>query len=232
MLMSVFSPLASSQPGRCWPKPRDDRHLNFAGNWQTLPSPSLPGWPLQTWVYPSEQMFYNAMKRKGWQPSEDDMAAVVAIHNAGAPECRRHRYRSSGLDAAVALCGPHVLECCAVRAMQRAGFPCCFVRATCAGMLCLRSVATPMRLPSWLLCTGPRCSERAGMAGDTAVGGGARRRGGLRRTTATQVQVRHQGGCLWRASCMLCIAVHACRVQGQAARQPLRSPLPHLRAQP
>jgi hypothetical protein len=35
------------------------------------------------WVYPSEQMFYNAMKRKGWSPAEDDMAAVVAIHNAG-----------------------------------------------------------------------------------------------------------------------------------------------------
>lgn len=37
----------------------------------------------QVWVYPSEQMFYNAMKRKGWTPAEDDMAAVVAIHNAG-----------------------------------------------------------------------------------------------------------------------------------------------------
>jgi cytochrome c heme-lyase len=34
------------------------------------------------WVYPSEQMFYNAMKRKGWTPSEEDMTAVVAIHNA------------------------------------------------------------------------------------------------------------------------------------------------------
>lgn len=35
-----------------------------------------------TWVYPSEQMFFNAMRRKGWEPSEDDMSAVVAIHNA------------------------------------------------------------------------------------------------------------------------------------------------------
>eukprot|EP00887_Chlorella_sp_A99_P006837 scaffold2.g6837.t1 len=34
------------------------------------------------WVYPSEQMFYNAMRRKGWSPSEEDMTAVVAIHNA------------------------------------------------------------------------------------------------------------------------------------------------------
>jgi hypothetical protein len=39
---------------------------------------------MKVWVYPSQQMFYNAMRRKGWTPSEDDMAAVVAIHNAGA----------------------------------------------------------------------------------------------------------------------------------------------------
>lgn len=36
----------------------------------------------ENWVYPSEQMFYNAMKRKGWTPTEEDMPAVVAIHNA------------------------------------------------------------------------------------------------------------------------------------------------------
>ena len=33
------------------------------------------------WVYPSPQMFYNAMKRKGWRPQEDDMEAIVRIHN-------------------------------------------------------------------------------------------------------------------------------------------------------
>ena len=36
----------------------------------------------ETWVYPSEQMFFNAMKRKGWEPKEEDMRAVVGIHNA------------------------------------------------------------------------------------------------------------------------------------------------------
>lgn len=34
------------------------------------------------WVYPSQQMFYNAMRRKGWGAKEQDMPAVVAIHNA------------------------------------------------------------------------------------------------------------------------------------------------------
>ena len=33
------------------------------------------------WQYPSEQMFYNAMRRKGWDAKEEDMPAVVAIHN-------------------------------------------------------------------------------------------------------------------------------------------------------
>ena len=36
----------------------------------------------KTWVYPSQQMFFNAMRRKGWSPDENDMASVVAIHNA------------------------------------------------------------------------------------------------------------------------------------------------------
>mmetsp|Transcript_22734 Transcript_22734/g.76349 ORF Transcript_22734/g.76349 Transcript_22734/m.76349 type:complete len:210 (+) Transcript_22734:538-1167(+) len=43
---------------------------------------SIPNAEGQAWVYPSEQMFYNAMRRKGWTPREEDMAAVVAIHNA------------------------------------------------------------------------------------------------------------------------------------------------------
>ncbi|KAG9293855.1 hypothetical protein G9A89_019193 [Geosiphon pyriformis] len=36
----------------------------------------------QLWIYPSEQMFFNAMKRKNWQPQEEDMAVIVPIHNA------------------------------------------------------------------------------------------------------------------------------------------------------
>ncbi|KAK9478606.1 cytochrome c/c1 heme-lyase [Lipomyces japonicus] len=34
------------------------------------------------WVYPSEEMFYNAMKRKNWDPKAADMRVVVPIHNA------------------------------------------------------------------------------------------------------------------------------------------------------
>ena len=34
------------------------------------------------WIYPSEQMFFDAMRRKNWDPKEVDMRTVVPIHNA------------------------------------------------------------------------------------------------------------------------------------------------------
>jgi cytochrome c heme-lyase len=34
------------------------------------------------WIYPSEQMFFDAMRRKNWDPKEIDMKTVVPIHNA------------------------------------------------------------------------------------------------------------------------------------------------------
>ena len=41
----------------------------------------------EKWVYPSEQMFWNAMLRKGWRWEEDaikqpDMGNIIKIHNA------------------------------------------------------------------------------------------------------------------------------------------------------
>jgi len=41
----------------------------------------------ETWVYPSQQMFFNALLRKGWEFEEgsieaDDMAHIIKIHNA------------------------------------------------------------------------------------------------------------------------------------------------------
>jgi cytochrome c heme-lyase len=34
-----------------------------------------------TWLYPSPQMFYNAMQRKGKDPCVEDMDVIVSIHN-------------------------------------------------------------------------------------------------------------------------------------------------------
>jgi cytochrome c heme-lyase len=43
-----------------------------------------------TWVYPSEQMFFNAMRRKGWSPREEDMArCALAGERAPSPADRR-----------------------------------------------------------------------------------------------------------------------------------------------
>ncbi|CAG8561757.1 5176_t:CDS:2 [Paraglomus occultum] len=38
--------------------------------------------PSDYWVYPSEQQFFNALKRKNHDPNEADMRPVVHIHNA------------------------------------------------------------------------------------------------------------------------------------------------------
>lgn len=34
------------------------------------------------WIYPSQEMFFNAMKRKGHDAQQQDMSSVVPIHNA------------------------------------------------------------------------------------------------------------------------------------------------------
>ena len=44
----------------------------------TIPSKSADG---GVWSYPSAQMFFNAMRRKGYAPKEEEMRTVVAIHN-------------------------------------------------------------------------------------------------------------------------------------------------------
>ena len=36
----------------------------------------------ENWVYPSQQMFFDAMRRKKWDPNEEDMKTIVPIHNA------------------------------------------------------------------------------------------------------------------------------------------------------
>lgn len=34
------------------------------------------------WIYPSQKQFFEAMKRKNWNPTAEDMKTVVPIHNA------------------------------------------------------------------------------------------------------------------------------------------------------
>ena len=74
-----FSPANSELPPNQKPAPGQRHALPTDRVVSSIPS-AAGGDPL--WVYPSQQMFYNAMKRKGYAPQEEEMNAVVAIHNA------------------------------------------------------------------------------------------------------------------------------------------------------
>ena len=65
-------------------QPRSGQQLSLSQERvkSTIPRGSAEG----EWVYPSEQMFFNAMIRKGWKFKEEelkpeDMKHIIAIHN-------------------------------------------------------------------------------------------------------------------------------------------------------
>ncbi|KAI9106095.1 cytochrome c/c1 heme-lyase [Phlyctochytrium arcticum] len=69
------------------PSPGQKEALDTEREESTIPMGGKYGG--KNWVYPSEQMFFNAMKRKNWDPSEKDMSVVVPIHNAVNEQCWR-----------------------------------------------------------------------------------------------------------------------------------------------
>ncbi|KAM9775290.1 holocytochrome c-type synthase isoform X2 [Syngnathus typhle] len=63
------------------------------------------------WVYPSEQMFWNAMLRKGWRWREDDLAAgdmsnIIKIHNKNNEQAWHEILKWEALHAGECPCGP------------------------------------------------------------------------------------------------------------------------------
>ena len=60
-----------------WPGQR--KELSIARAVSTIPKAGTDG----TWVFPSPQMFYNALMRKGKgdDVTEDDMDSVISVHN-------------------------------------------------------------------------------------------------------------------------------------------------------
>lgn len=48
----------------------------------SIPRGGLDSKENEKWVYPSEEMFYEAMKRKNHNPNRNDMKVIVPIHNA------------------------------------------------------------------------------------------------------------------------------------------------------
>lgn len=62
------------------PSPGQKMKLSVEREISSIPRSGDPNEKI--WVYPSEQMFFNAMRRKNWDPKEKDMSVVVPIHNA------------------------------------------------------------------------------------------------------------------------------------------------------
>lgn len=61
------------------PAPGQTKELSTKRQVSSIPKGGTDG----TWTYPSEQMFFNALSRKGKADgvTEDDMSVVIAIHN-------------------------------------------------------------------------------------------------------------------------------------------------------
>ncbi|CAL8400475.1 holocytochrome c-type synthase [Gadus morhua] len=65
----------------------------------------------QKWVYPSEQMFWNAMLRKGWRWREEsldpqDMSNIIKIHNENNEQAWQEILKWEALHAGECPCGP------------------------------------------------------------------------------------------------------------------------------
>lgn len=59
------------------------------------------------WVYPSQKQFFEAMKRKNWNPEKDDMKTIVPIHNAVNELVWKHvlMWESSYREESIKKCG-------------------------------------------------------------------------------------------------------------------------------
>ncbi|XP_071341685.1 holocytochrome c-type synthase [Trachinotus anak] len=65
----------------------------------------------KNWVYPSEQMFWNAMLRKGWRWRDDDLAPhdmtnIIKIHNRNNEQAWEEILKWEALHASECPCGP------------------------------------------------------------------------------------------------------------------------------
>ncbi|XP_063795909.1 holocytochrome c-type synthase isoform X3 [Pseudophryne corroboree] len=69
----------------------------------------------QNWVYPSPQMFWNAMLRKGWKWKEDDlkpedMHNIIKIHNQNNEQAWTEILKWEALHAKECPCGPNLVR--------------------------------------------------------------------------------------------------------------------------
>mmetsp|Transcript_31077 Transcript_31077/g.93333 ORF Transcript_31077/g.93333 Transcript_31077/m.93333 type:complete len:360 (+) Transcript_31077:134-1213(+) len=67
-------------PGQDTPLPTERRMSTIPKTSENTPGHQRAGEGY--WEYPSQQMFYNAMRRKGHEPKEEEMSTIVGMHNA------------------------------------------------------------------------------------------------------------------------------------------------------
>uniref|UniRef100_F6T2R4 Holocytochrome c-type synthase n=3 Tax=Xenopus tropicalis TaxID=8364 RepID=F6T2R4_XENTR len=85
--------------------------LSLAREESTIPRSSTD----KNWVYPSEQMFWNAMLRKGWRWKEDDlkpedMTNIIRIHNKNNEQAWSEILKWEALHAKECPCGPTLVR--------------------------------------------------------------------------------------------------------------------------
>jgi len=81
-----INPLNMMPPPNQRPAPDQPFLLSTDREKSSIPKATEDG-SHETWTYPSEQMFWNAMLRKGWRwkdddPNGEDMTSIIKIHNA------------------------------------------------------------------------------------------------------------------------------------------------------
>ena len=92
-------------------RPAPDQPFPLPTERQRSSIPKATGEEGETWLYPSQQMFWNAMLRKGWRwkdedINEDAMASIIKIHNANNEEAWKEVLKWEAIRAEECACGP------------------------------------------------------------------------------------------------------------------------------
>lgn len=98
-----INPLNMMPPANQQPAPDQPFPLSTDRQTSTIPKATEDG-SLQFWQYPSQQMFWNAMLRKGWRwknedISQKDMGDIIKIHNANNEQAWREVLKWEALHA-------------------------------------------------------------------------------------------------------------------------------------
>lgn len=104
---SDIDPSNMMPPPNQIPAPDQPFKLSVSREESTIPRHNTE----KNWVYPSEQMFWNAMLRKGWRWREDDLGAqdmtnIIHIHNKNNEQAWQEILKWEAMHAEECPCGP------------------------------------------------------------------------------------------------------------------------------